>query len=235
MQRWCRGKESLGKVREAKGGPKGSLASVHRSSSRSDAQQPSVWAPTGCLQGILQETQGFLQEVYKLLQDDLPRVFEVMMEWWNGMGDCVGWRWSWWWLRGRGLGWRMGVWSRLVYGGLRTTKSQENELRGEWRLSELERGHGCGFRSCQDEEDGNRMMWSSVNKTNCLWLEPKTRTSLTYVNCAILNQWTTKLLGRAHTNSIMGIQDYLKKSHSSDTISISLWRRSYDAYGVYHA
>jgi len=55
-----------------------------------------------------------------------------------------------------------------VYGGLRTTKSQENELRGEWRLSELDRGHGCGFRSGQDEEDGNRMMWSSVNKTNCL-------------------------------------------------------------------
>ena len=80
MQMGWRRKESVGKVGEARRGPQGSLASVHKGSSRSEAQQPSEWPPTGCLQGILQETQRFLQEVYKLLQDDLPWVFEVMEE-----------------------------------------------------------------------------------------------------------------------------------------------------------
>ena len=62
MQEWFEWKESMGKVRMARGGPRGSLASVHRSLPRSDAQQPSLRASTGSLQGILQETQGFYRK-----------------------------------------------------------------------------------------------------------------------------------------------------------------------------
>ena len=62
MQRWCEGKEILGKVRGARRGPRGSLASVHRSPQRSGARQPSLQASTGCLQGILQETQEFYRK-----------------------------------------------------------------------------------------------------------------------------------------------------------------------------
>ena len=72
---WCRRKESLGKVGEARRGPQRSLASVHKGSSRSEAQQPSEWPPTWCLQGILQETQEFLQEGLQFFY----RMF------WNGM------------------------------------------------------------------------------------------------------------------------------------------------------
>ena len=72
---WCGRKERLGKVGEARRGPQRSSASVHRGSSRSEAQQPSEWPPTGCLQGILQETQGFLQEGLQFFY----RMF------WNGM------------------------------------------------------------------------------------------------------------------------------------------------------
>ena len=62
MQERLEWKESMGKVRMARGGPRGSLASVHRSLPRSDAQQPSLQASTGSLQGILQETQGFYKK-----------------------------------------------------------------------------------------------------------------------------------------------------------------------------
>ena len=62
MQEQFEWKESMGKVRMARGGPRGSLASVHRSLPRSDAQQPSLQASTGSLQGILQETQGFYRK-----------------------------------------------------------------------------------------------------------------------------------------------------------------------------
>ena len=62
MQERLEWKESMGKVRMARGGPRGSLASVHRSLPRSDAQQPSLQASTGCLQGILQETQEFYRK-----------------------------------------------------------------------------------------------------------------------------------------------------------------------------
>ena len=62
MQDWFEWKESMGKVRMARSGPRGSLASVHRSLPRSDAQQPSLQASTGSLQGILQETQGFYRK-----------------------------------------------------------------------------------------------------------------------------------------------------------------------------
>ena len=62
MQERLEWKESMGKGRMARGGPKGSLASVHRSLPRSDAQQPSLQASTGSLQGILQETQGFYRK-----------------------------------------------------------------------------------------------------------------------------------------------------------------------------
>ena len=65
MQERFEGMESLGTVRGARRGPRGSLASVHRSLQRSGARQPSLQASTGCLQGILQETQGFLQDVLK--------------------------------------------------------------------------------------------------------------------------------------------------------------------------
>ena len=44
------------------------------------------------------------------------------------------------------------------------------KLRGEWRcwkVDGLNRGQGGGFGRGRDEEDGDRMMWSSVNKTNC--------------------------------------------------------------------
>ena len=62
MQRWFEGKESLGKVRGARRGPRGSLASVHRIQQRLGARQPSLQASTGCLQGILQETQEFYRK-----------------------------------------------------------------------------------------------------------------------------------------------------------------------------
>ena len=71
MQERFEGKESMGKVKGARRGPKGSLASVYRSLQHLDARQPSLQAPTGCLKGILQETQGFLQEVCEILQDVL--------------------------------------------------------------------------------------------------------------------------------------------------------------------
>ena len=86
MQERLEWKESMGKVRMARGGPKGSLASVHRSLPRSDAQQPSLQASTGSLQGILQETQGFLQEVCAILQDVLPWKFWEMVKCWSGVG-----------------------------------------------------------------------------------------------------------------------------------------------------
>lgn len=53
MQERFEWKESMGKVRGARRGPRGSLASVHRSLPCSDAQQPSLQASTGSLQGIL--------------------------------------------------------------------------------------------------------------------------------------------------------------------------------------
>ena len=62
MQERLEWKESMGKVRMARGGPRGSLASVHRSLPRSDTQQMSLQASTGSLQGILQETQGFYRK-----------------------------------------------------------------------------------------------------------------------------------------------------------------------------
>ena len=62
MQERFEWKESMGKVRMARGGPGGSLASVPRILPRSDAQQPSLQASTGSLQGILQETQGFYRK-----------------------------------------------------------------------------------------------------------------------------------------------------------------------------
>ena len=62
MQERLEWKESMGKVRMARRGPRGSLASVHRSLPRLDAQQPSLQASTGSLQGILQETQGFYRK-----------------------------------------------------------------------------------------------------------------------------------------------------------------------------
>lgn len=65
MQERFKWKESMGKVRMARGGPRGSLALVHRSLPRSDAQQPSLQASTGILQGILQETQGFYRKSVK--------------------------------------------------------------------------------------------------------------------------------------------------------------------------
>ena len=86
MQERLEWKESMGKVRMAKGGPRGSLASVHRSLPRSDAQQPSLQASIGSLQGILQETQGFLQEVCAILQDVWPWKFWEMVKCWSGVG-----------------------------------------------------------------------------------------------------------------------------------------------------
>ena len=65
MQERLEWKKSMGRVRMARGGPRGSLASVHRSLPRSDAQQPSLQASTGSLQGILQETQGFYRKSVK--------------------------------------------------------------------------------------------------------------------------------------------------------------------------
>ena len=65
MQERLEWKESMDKVRMAKGGPRGSLASIPRSLPRSDAQQPSLQASTGSLQGILQETQGFYRKPVK--------------------------------------------------------------------------------------------------------------------------------------------------------------------------
>ena len=62
MQEWFEWKESMDKDKGARRGPRGSLASVHRSLPRSDAQQPSLQASTGSLQGILQETQGFYRK-----------------------------------------------------------------------------------------------------------------------------------------------------------------------------
>jgi len=89
VQRWCRRKESLGKVGEARRGPKRSLASVHRGSSRSEAQQPSEWPPTGCLQGILQETQG-ISTGSLLTSTGCPTVGDLgdgeVMEWYGGAG-----------------------------------------------------------------------------------------------------------------------------------------------------
>ena len=74
-----------GQGRMAKGGPRGSPTSVHRSLPRSDAQQPSLQVSTGSLQGILQETQGFLQEVYAILQDVWPWRFSEMVKGWSGV------------------------------------------------------------------------------------------------------------------------------------------------------
>jgi len=89
VQRWCRRKESLGKVGEARRGPKRSLASVHRGSLRSEAQQPSEWPPTGCLQGILQETQG-ISTGSLLTSTGCPTVGALgdgeAMEWYGGAG-----------------------------------------------------------------------------------------------------------------------------------------------------
>ena len=65
MQERLEWKESMGKVRMARGGPKGSLASVHRVSSRSDAQQPSVWAPTGNSGISIGRSAILLQDVLK--------------------------------------------------------------------------------------------------------------------------------------------------------------------------
>ena len=58
MQERFEWKESMGKVRMARGGPRGSLASVHRSLPRSDAQQPSLQASTGSLQGSYRKLRG---------------------------------------------------------------------------------------------------------------------------------------------------------------------------------
>ena len=80
MQERLEWKESMGKVRIAKGGPRGSPTLFHRSLPRSDAQQPSLQVSTGSLQGILQETQGFLQEVCAILQDDWPWTFWEMVK-----------------------------------------------------------------------------------------------------------------------------------------------------------
>ena len=85
------GKEGLGKVRRTLRGSRGSLTWFHRSPQRSGARQPSLQASTGCLQGILQETQEFLQDVSK---------WDV----WGWMvdGRCMD-----------GYRGRMGVWSDL--------------------------------------------------------------------------------------------------------------------------
>ena len=86
MQERFEWKESMGKVRMARGGPRGSLALFLRSLPRSDAQQPSLQASTGSLQGILQETQGFLQEVCAILQDVWLWKFWEMVKCWSGVG-----------------------------------------------------------------------------------------------------------------------------------------------------
>ena len=86
MQERLEWKESMEKVRMAKGGPRGSLALIPRSLPRSDAQQPSLQTSTGSLQGILQETQRFLQEVCAILQDVWPWKFWEMVKCWSGVG-----------------------------------------------------------------------------------------------------------------------------------------------------
>jgi len=62
VQGWFERKESLGKVRRARRGSRGSLTSFHRSPQHSGAWQLSLQAPTGCLQGILQETRDFYRK-----------------------------------------------------------------------------------------------------------------------------------------------------------------------------
>ena len=84
MQGRLEWKESMGKVRMAMEGPRGSPTSIPRSLPRSDAQQPSFQVSTGSLQGILQETQGFLQEGCAILQDDWPWKFWKMVKGWSG-------------------------------------------------------------------------------------------------------------------------------------------------------
>ena len=65
MKRWCEGRESLGKVRRARRGSRGSKTSFHIIPQHLGARQPSVQASTGCLQGFLQDVQRFLQDVLK--------------------------------------------------------------------------------------------------------------------------------------------------------------------------
>lgn len=65
MKERFEGKESMGKVRGARRGPMGSLASVHRILQCSGAQQSSLQASTRSLQGILQEIQGFYRKSVK--------------------------------------------------------------------------------------------------------------------------------------------------------------------------
>ena len=86
MQRWCEGRESLGKVRRARRGPRGSLASVHRSLQRSGARQPSLQASTRSLQGILQETKEFYRKSTNFYRMCCKWKFWVMLKGWNGLG-----------------------------------------------------------------------------------------------------------------------------------------------------
>jgi len=62
VQGWFERKESLGKVRRARRGSRGSLTSFYKSPQRSCAWQLSLRAPIGCLQGILQETRDFYRK-----------------------------------------------------------------------------------------------------------------------------------------------------------------------------
>jgi len=59
---WFGRKEGLERVRRARGGSRGSLTSFHRSPQCSGAWQLSLQAPTGRLQGILQETWDFYRK-----------------------------------------------------------------------------------------------------------------------------------------------------------------------------
>ena len=86
MQRWCEGRESLGKVRMARRGPRGSLALVPRGLQHSDARQPSLQASTGCLQGILQETKELYRKSANFYRVCCKWKFWVMVKGWNGLG-----------------------------------------------------------------------------------------------------------------------------------------------------
>jgi hypothetical protein len=99
---WMEKEGKRGAGWEAKWGPYGPLASIHGGFPHAEAQQPRERPPTGCLQGILQETQGFLQDVSELLQDvsellqdvsellqdGLPWRTEVRARWWMGRKGC---------------------------------------------------------------------------------------------------------------------------------------------------